>query len=109
MEFAVKSGHPEKQRTACLALGIDMTRTPIPVVPAAHYLCGGVETDLEARTAIPGLWAAGETLGQEGRTTAIHGHRHTVNIDPSGEGVAEQNYGHDHDIDSSGGKAGIKS
>lgn len=63
----VRERFPTVQRR-CLEFGFDLTKGPVPVVPAAHYSCGGVVTDLRARTTIPRLYAAGETA-----CTGLHG------------------------------------
>lgn len=52
----------------CRSFGLDITRDPIPVRPAAHYMIGGVTADLRGRTTLPGLWAAGEVT-----SSGLHG------------------------------------
>ena len=63
----VKKRFPTIYRT-CSEVGLDLTADDIPVAPAAHYFMGGIKTDLEGRTNIEGLWAAGEVS-----STGVHG------------------------------------
>jgi L-aspartate oxidase len=64
---AVRDRFPTITRT-CLEHGIDITRQPIPVAPAAHYLIGGVRTDIDGATSLDGLFACGEVAG-----SGVHG------------------------------------
>lgn len=68
---AVGAAFPDRFPTVfelCLEDGLDPRREPVPVAPAAHYHMGGVATDLEGRSSLPGLWAVGEVA-----RTGVHG------------------------------------
>ena len=52
----------------CLSFGFDIRKEPIPVVPAAHYICGGIKVGLDARSSLSGLWSVGEAS-----CTGVHG------------------------------------
>ena len=64
----VRARFPTIARGVCRGVGLDLARDPLPVGPAAHYMMGGVDTDLMGRTSLPGLFAAGEVA-----CTGVHG------------------------------------
>lgn len=68
IEIAHFKSHFPNIYDKCLSLGIDVTKDMIPVVPAAHYVCGGVKVDMHGRTHIKNLYAAGECA-----STGLHG------------------------------------
>ncbi|MEG1480502.1 MAG: L-aspartate oxidase [Kiritimatiellia bacterium] len=73
LDIRFKSAEYLKQRfpgiyEKCLEFGIDMARDLIPIVPAAHYCCGGITADVEGHTTLPGLYAVGECA-----CTGLHG------------------------------------
>ena len=65
---AVREHFPHIYDTCLTKYKLDITGEPIPVVPAAHYSCGGVVTDVDGRTSVSGLYAAGEVS-----MTGVHG------------------------------------
>jgi L-aspartate oxidase len=68
VDSAIVASHFPAIAAKCATLGIDITRDPIPVKPAQHYLCGGIQTGLLGETSIPGLFACGEVAH-----TGLHG------------------------------------
>jgi L-aspartate oxidase len=67
IEIDVSAAFPAAHK-ACRLHGMDLTREPVPVTPAAHYYMGGIAVDLDGRTNLPGLWAVGEAA-----FTGVHG------------------------------------
>ncbi|MDX1962504.1 MAG: L-aspartate oxidase [Pirellulales bacterium] len=89
-------------RAMCAEFGLDITRDPIPVRPGAHYMIGGITVDLQGRTGVPNLWAAGEVT-----STGLHGANRLASNSllealvfgaHVGEQVSELAASHDHDF-----------
>jgi L-aspartate oxidase len=73
-DISLKDRFPSIYQT-CGSVGIDISRDPIPVVPAAHYFCGGIKTDLDGRTSVKGLYAVGENA-----CNGVHGANRLASI-----------------------------
>ena len=72
--LSLKERFPSIHET-CFKVGIDIAKDPIPVVPAAHYFCGGIKTDLDGRTSVRGLYAVGENA-----CNGVHGANRLASI-----------------------------
>ncbi|WP_306752422.1 L-aspartate oxidase [Paracoccus actinidiae] len=83
------SGRFPAVAAACARAGIDPARQPIPVAAAAHYHMGGIATDLDGRTSLPGLWACGEAASNGLLEALVFARRAALSIGPLGRQAPE--------------------